>query len=414
MSETNPIETVTASKADAESLLEKVEAAVKKYYPGLLPAVKCALAVVCSKALKDHIKPLSVIFETTSGYGKSAVVQMFFPLGGNGLDGYIYRCDKFTPRAFVSHAANVSNAKLRGIDLLPKLENKTLVTKELSPIFRGREEEMQENFSILIPVLDGKGFVSDSGVRGHRGYEQNIVFNWLGATTPLPRKTHRLMYQLGTRLLFYETPSIEPNEDDLLAYAERDDASQGETKCRIAVNRFLASFFQQHPIASVSPQSIRIPKKLLRELTRWARFVSHGRAEIKYEKCGYEWEPVSASRPEGPWKIVNYFKELTRAHAVIHGRKKVTAADLEVVSTVAVSSIPIHLRPIVRKLRQDGSVTSRECCQIQNVSKPTAIRYLTEMELLGLGKLTKGDVSKSQPDTLTPSPEFSWLAPTTP
>jgi len=395
-------------------LIQPVEEAVNRFYPGLLPAVKCGLAVVGSMALKGRTKPLSIMFETPSGYGKSAVAQMFYPLDGNGLDQYIYRCDKFTPKSFVSHAANVAHSQLKKIDLLPKLANKTLVTKELSPIFRGREEDMQENFSVLIAVLDGKGFVSDSGVKGHRGYEYNIVFNWIGATTPLPRKTHRLMYQLGTRLLFYETPAIEPTEDALLAYAERDDVSEAETECQRAVNGFLVGFFKQHPIGSVPPESVSIPKDLLRELSRWALFVAHGRREIKYEKSICEWEPISASKPEGPWKIVNYFKELARTHALIHERTQVEPSDLEVVANVALSSIPIHLRPIVRKLRQDGSITSTECCAILNVSRPTAIRYLTELKLLGIGTLEKGSVPENRPDTLTLSPEFSWLASATP
>lgn len=189
----------------AECSLERVKRLVRAHYNGLLPAVECGLAVFGTMPLSGRTRPLSVIFETTSGYGKSAVTQMFFPLAGTGLDKYAYRCDKFTPKAFVSHAANVSKDKLSEIDLLPQLRNKVLVTKELAPIFRGRDDELKETFSILIAVLDGKGFSSNSGVQGKRGYEENIVFNWLGATTPLRRDTHRLMYQLGTSVV--ERPS---------------------------------------------------------------------------------------------------------------------------------------------------------------------------------------------------------------
>src|SRR5262249_15386060 len=114
--------------------IQPIELTVNQFYPGLLSAVKCGLAVVGSMALKGRTKPLSIMFETTSGYGKSAVAQMFYPLGSNGLSQHIYRCDKFTPKSFVSHAANVSGARLKGVDLLPKLADKTLVTKELSPI----------------------------------------------------------------------------------------------------------------------------------------------------------------------------------------------------------------------------------------------------------------------------------------
>src|SRR5208283_5155921 len=110
--------------------LESVKKLVRIHYSGLLPTVQCGLAVFGSMSVAGRTRPLSIIFEATSGYGKSAVTQMFFPVASSGLDKYAYRCDKFTPKAFVTHAANVSKEKLSEIDLLPQLRNRVLVTKE--------------------------------------------------------------------------------------------------------------------------------------------------------------------------------------------------------------------------------------------------------------------------------------------
>ena len=170
------------------------------------------LAIFGAMALGKRTKPLTLIFDGPSGSGKTTVLQMAFPIKEIGLDGFVYRSDKFTPKAFVTHAANVSKAELAKIDLLPRIEQKVLITKEMAPILRGRKEDLIEIFSILIGVLDGKGFVSDSGIQGRRGYDRSIVFNWLGATTPLPPNTYRLMSQLGNRLLFFEMAAVEPPE----------------------------------------------------------------------------------------------------------------------------------------------------------------------------------------------------------
>jgi hypothetical protein len=133
------------------------------------------------------------MLETTSGYGKSAVIQMFFPLDEQGgLNEHIYRCDKFTPKAFVTHATNVPREKLAEIDLLPQIKNKVLVTREYAPMFRGRDDDLTDIFTILIPVLDGKGFASNSGAQGRRGYQTDIVFNW-------PRSRHRIGARFGCR-----------------------------------------------------------------------------------------------------------------------------------------------------------------------------------------------------------------------
>jgi hypothetical protein len=389
--------------------INEVEQVVLKHYPVLLPSVKCALAVFGTMPLAGRTKPLCMIFETTSGYGKSAVIQMCFAIGGLGLEAYVYRCDNFTPKTFVTHAANISQEKLAEIDLLPRLKDKVLVTKELSPIFRGREDHLKDTFAILIPVLDGKGFTSNSGVQGKRGYENEIIFNWIGATTPLPSETHRLMYQLGTRLLFFEVPAVTPDIAELLDYAKRDDASTGEAECQLVTNRFLVKLFERNPVGSVAPESITIPDEQLIAITRWSLFVATGRREIHCEKMNGTWVPVSAAKCEGPYKIVNYLKELARGHALIHDRTQVIGEDVELVAHVAISSLPDHLRPIVRALRETGEIDSTKCERLCNVSRPTARRYLLEASIVGLGNLKKGDPADNSPDNLILAPDFGWM-----
>lgn len=396
--------------ADSYITIAEVEETLGRFYPELIPTIKAGLAVFGAMALSDRTKPLSLILEGTSGFGKTAVIQMVFPLPGLGLDEYAYRSDKFTPRAFVSHAANVKRTKLRQIDMLPRLKGKVLLTKELAPIFRGREEELRENFSILISVLDGKGFTSDSGMHGKRGYGQPILFNWLGATTPLPASTHRLMHQLGTRLLFYEVPSVEPTAKELLAYAQREDSGVAEVECQRVMNEFLLGFFDVNPVGEFPAEVVEIPSVLLQWLTRWAHFLARGRAEVKFERKGHDWIPIAAAKPEGPFKIVNYFKDLVRGNALIHGRWEVTMEDLKLIEHVAISSIPGHLRPIVRELQKAGSITSSNCTVLCGVSQPTARKYLKELALLRIVNLTKGSPRMNDPDLAILTEDFQWIA----
>lgn len=400
--------------SDKFTLEQYVNPIISKYYLALIDPVHASLSVFATLAFKNRTKPLSLIFEASSGFGKTAVLQMAFPLkisGGkdNELGNYVYRSDSFTPKSFVTHAANMKKEKLKEIDLLPRVKNKILITKELAPIFRGREQDIQQNFSILISILDGKGFTSDSGTMGQRGYEESIIFNWLGATTPLPINTHRIMSQLGTRLLFYEVESIEPKEEELFAYAERGNAGKAEAECNIAINNFLINFFKRHPVRSIESESIIISSELSKQIVKWAIFLTRGRAEIKYEKDYPEWKPIAANKPEGAWKVIDYFKELVRGHALIHGRMEVNESDLDFVAHVAISSIPIHFRPIVRELRISETVSSTRCEKICAVSRPTARKYLEELSILGIGDLTKGKDEKNEADKISFSKEFLWM-----
>jgi hypothetical protein len=390
-------------------------AVIGAYYSALLPVCRACLAVVASLALMGRTLPLCVILEGPSGYGKTAVLNMFLSLA---LAIYIYRSDKFTPKAFVTHASNVKKADLKSIDLLPKLVGKTLITKELAPMFRGREDALTEIFSFLCSVLDGKGLTTDSGTQGQRGYQEAHVFNWLGATTPVPAETHSLMYQLGTRLLFYEMPVEQIEEKDLFAYFKGDRCKEAEEQTRKAVKMLLVEFFKQHPVSSVEPDSITIPDTLGLEIVRWSQLLAAGRAKLKRETQnsmgGSSSRAIAAYPPEAPYKIVDYLKQFARGSALIMGRTEVDSTDIELVAHVAISSIPIHYRPVIRQLRRSRIVTSSEAAIVCEVSSPTARKYLYELSLLGFGELKKGHAAskeegEEEPDELTRAAKYEWI-----
>jgi hypothetical protein len=391
-----------------------VDAVVNKYFPALLEVLHAALAVVGAMSLKGRSRPLSVMFESGSGAGKTTVLQMFFPIRGTDtgefVADYIYRSDKFSPRSFVSHAANIEARKMKNVDLLPKLKGKVFIVKEMSTIFRGREAELTEIFSILCSVLDGEGLVSDSGVHGGRGYDDQHLFNWLGATTPLPPLTHRLMAQLGTRLLFYEVPHIEITEMALIEYAKRESAGTSAMECRQIVNQFLVGYFAAYPVASVEQGSITFTEAQLAALVRWASFIAAGRAVVKYEKSdGTNWKPVAVLPAEAPFKVVDYLKDLARGHALIHGRDRIEQCDIDLVAKVAVSSIPGHLRKLVSHLRKNESCETAKAAALCEVSRRFVLNYLVELEMLGIAELTKGKQDQSLPDAIRLAEKYKWL-----
>jgi hypothetical protein len=94
--------------------------------------------------------------------------------------------DNFTARSFVSHSTAVNPEELVEIDMLPKIKNKLFLTPELSPLFTTKEEDLQQLLGIVTRIADGHGYVSDSGAHGHRGYDEDIMFVWVGAAVDNP------------------------------------------------------------------------------------------------------------------------------------------------------------------------------------------------------------------------------------
>src|SRR5215467_6338375 len=111
-------------------------------------------------------------------------------------------------------------------------------------------DELRDNFAILAAVLDGKGLVTSSGVHGKGGSEERCVFNWLGATTPIPARTDAIMAQLGNRLLRYEIFGTAPSEEELIQFAATYDPVDKEDVCRKAVNDFIVAHFAKRPLRS--------------------------------------------------------------------------------------------------------------------------------------------------------------------
>jgi hypothetical protein len=142
----------------------KVRAVIKEHFPGLWPAVEAGLAACATLLLADNANPTALIYVGAAGSGKTTVASLFADHDRS------YRSDNFTPASFVSQAANRSGKDLAKVDLLPRIKHKVLVTPELAPMFRGKQDELATRFAIVTRVLDGQGLLTDSGTHGQRGY----------------------------------------------------------------------------------------------------------------------------------------------------------------------------------------------------------------------------------------------------
>ena len=186
-----------------QSDIERLKAVIDDHFPKLWTAVDLCLATVATLLLKDNSNPTAVNLVGGPSAGKTTVASMIekatVRLGSGGSpEPLCYRSDKFTAAAFVSQAANQTATALNKVDLLPKIKNRVLLTPELAPIFRGKEEALTDTFSVITRVLDGQGLTTDSGTHGQRGYTGDHVFAWIGCTTPLPDRAWRVMGQLLT------------------------------------------------------------------------------------------------------------------------------------------------------------------------------------------------------------------------
>ncbi|MBA3283655.1 MAG: hypothetical protein H0U27_01165, partial [Nitrosopumilus sp.] len=155
--------------------------------------------------------------------------------------------DNFSAKSFVSHTTAVQREKLSQIDLLPKIKNNLFLTPELSPTFAKKDEELIELLGILIRILDGKGYESDTGAQGHRGYTGEHMFVWIGAAVEISRKVHKYLSTLGPKLYFFRIPKSQRSEDQ---YYDQMKGKQFQDKVKEIQNKLeeYLDWFNKYPV----------------------------------------------------------------------------------------------------------------------------------------------------------------------
>ncbi len=392
---------------DRAGLLERLKTEViSRYNAELWEALRAGLAVICSLSLKNRSNPVALIYEGPSGRGKSTVINMCEPDRPETRK-VLFRLDTFTPKSFVSHAANVSREDLEKNDLLPQLKQKTLLTKELAPLFRGTENALRENFAMLTAVLDGRGHRSASGVHGPRGYEGAHVFNWLGATTPIPSRTDAVMAQLGNRMVRYEIVGQEAEDEDLIAFVESYQPAIIEDKCRAMVNALIAEHFKEFGGDTFDPQQILIPQEVKVQFINLARLTACGRVEL--EACGTgEDEQYVAGVPEGPQRIILILRSIALGQALLESKGDLNPEIMNTIRHICFSSIPRNRRQLLRAvLITGGHLSSKEASRILRVSLPTARRFMRELAATGIVDLQSG--AGNIPDRVKLAEKWQWL-----
>lgn len=366
--------------------MRRVEKVVNEHFPEALNPLKAALAVAAVGCIKDNEQPTTLIFVAGPGAGKTLALSFLTPSDANDpLAQYCYRSDRFTTASFVSHKADVQADELARIDLLPKIKNKTLITKELAPLFRGKQSDLMATFAMLTTILDGYGYVGDSGAHGQRGYSEPVNFQWLGATTQPSEEVLTVIADVGPRMVFYNADRPEKTVDELVALAGKSNEDEGKGECTRAVHELLLLLYKISPPSSVVSESVRIAEGQRRLLVLWAKVLVALRVRLQ--------EPQRAEpQREHPERVLGILRNLAVGSALIHGRREVTDYDLGQVAHIAVSSgVPGRQRVFRAVVENGGRATTPEVEKLAKVTAPTARKHMKELEMVGLARFVTGN-----------------------
>jgi len=343
--------------------------------------LEVALTVVMAITLKDLPHCIGVIFEGPPSSTKTTTLDLLSPLPCT------YRSDDFSPRSMVSHYAAKTEEELDEIDLLPRIKHKCLLVQEMAPIFNARSDDLIKIIAVLTRVFDGRGYTSESGTHGRRGYEGEYLFTMCAATTPVPHRTWQALGKLGSRWLFCEVQQ-DAIKDDPIAIANlvRNDYRASLRECRRVVGDWVVDMMKTTGgFGSVG--FVTVPDSLAVNLAEIAIEVSKWRGLLeKQDYTGY-----NPAQTEIPTRTAATLTHLARAHALAFRRGEVEWADVAFVRRLAYDSMPKDRRLIFRAFRQrGGQLATLSIQEILQCSKPTALKVMKEIASLGLVKWNQG------------------------
>ena len=305
----------------------------------------------------------------------------------------VYYTDDFTAKSFVSHSTSVSKEELTEIDMLPKIKNRLFLTPELAPMFTVKDDDLSKMLGIITRIADGQGFKSNSGAHGQRGYDENIMFTWIGAVVDIPHKVYKMLGNLGFKLYFFRLHSQKRPKIDLVIEMSEDFPSKID-KIKSTLYEYLYVFetgphlIYDNELNKVKWDNSKDDVEAKKCIVRLGKLLSHLRciATIWHTEgtqgsdYGY-----AVSQPEDPRRAITVLQNLARAHALLTGRNYITLEDIPIVAKTVLSTAQTdRVSVFYLLLDNDGDVSTDDIMRCLSVARPTALRTMTELNVIGL------------------------------
>jgi hypothetical protein len=397
-----------------------------KNFPNLWDSLEFELAVRNILHISNCTLPFAGIVLGSPSSMKTLGIELFRDTK------HTFYSDNFSAKSFVTHSTAVKRESLSQIDLLPKIKNKLFLTPELSPTFAKKDEELIELLGILIRILDGKGYESDTGAQGHRGYSGEHMFVWIGAAVEISRKVHKYLSTLGPKLYFFRIPKSQRSEDQ---YYDQIKGKQFQVKVREMQNKLeeYLEWFNRCPLKETGANDkvngkddvskVSLPLKIewdetkdeekaIRIIIKLANLLSPLRGILQtWETKESQGTEYSYSLPiiEEPDRAITQLRNLARGAALTHGRNYVTTDDIPLVIKVVLSTASIErVRILDLLLNAKGKLSTSQIEYSLNISPPTAKRTMAEFKGLGIVDMTEGEYENSE-KTIELKPKFSWF-----
>jgi len=327
----------------------------------------CVSTVASSSIVSD---PIWMFLVGASGGLKTTILNSF-----NGLyPEMIVKLDVPTSNAFVS-----AKSKDRDLDLLSKLNKKSLLIKDFTSLLQKNAWERDAIFGELRTIYDGN-FHKHSGNIGEKSYE-GVKFSILAAVTGAIEEFYSVGQILGERFL-----KIKIDMDDRLAMKKALENVGKEDDYMTEIAEITARVVDATQMELIDYGDFG-SEGFEQILYRGAELVAKGRTAIRRNKNG---EMRYVPDTEKPTRIIKQLRQLLACCALIEKRPEIEIAE-RIIKRISYDSMPAGRSQILQAIEQVHQGTVAE---IQEASKLSvhAVRWgledLSYLDLIGKRKQT--------------------------
>jgi hypothetical protein len=319
----------------------------------------------CLAVYKSHGipgDPLWGIIIDASGGGKTELLRAFRPLKNT------FFLSKLSERTLVSGYRDPKNPQ--DPSLLPKLNGKVLIIKDLAPLLSMRRESRNMVIADLRDAYDG---FTDQGLGnlGHVGYTSR--FTLLAASTLAIERSDAVDQELGERFI-----KIRARGDGNRKKVEQAICNIGsDDTVRKQIEGTICSFLDAVPAAS----NMAIPSAMQGELADLADFTARARSCVVRNRGG---DIQYVPRPEVGTRLGKELGKLLLSLALVRGKSMPNHDDLLTVRRVAEDCLPPNRLAVITLLRTDDSAPLRLIQDATHLPYSTARRTLEDLEALRL------------------------------
>ena len=301
--------------------------------------------------------------------------------------------DSLTENAFASGYVDPKGGN-RSPDLLPELDGKALIIKDLTTLFSMRDDKVKKVLGDLQSIYDG-AFHKHTGTRGAIDY-QNIHFTILACITNAALSKHqRYLSAIGSRFLIYQMLPLteEERRDGFALLQKRKLSGEGGTRReRIQDLRTLVKTLGDQ-LVQAPLTSCDIPRCHAQTIERLASLLARGRATISYCKPD-EWNAtreVDNVQIEEPWRAFQQLQNILVALIRLHGRTTATPHEVELCRRVALFTIPHARSEILRVFsKYQAGLTVTQCAADIEKGEGRTRQLLNELVIVQLVRKVMG------------------------